>query len=66
MTIDEEADLFIPSSVVIPRLLSAKRRVETLISKARDGDRSDGAIIGVQVVGGWRRPFADLWDTCLD
>ena len=66
MTIDEEGEYYVTSSVIVPRLVTAKRRIDQLISNAIDGRRSNGQIIDPQLVKTWKLPFEELWNGYLE
>lgn len=66
ITIDEEGELYITSSLVIPRLLTAKRKMVTILNAAKNGCRSNGCIIDPDLVASWEPLFNDLWNSYLD
>lgn len=66
LTIDEEGEKYITSSVIVPRLLVAKRKIGSFISSATRGDTADGAFIDSHTVGSWETIFYNLWDSYVD
>lgn len=49
MTI-EEGEYYATSSVVIPRLLAAKRKIDSILASAKSGNNSNGRIIDPRMV----------------
>lgn len=66
ITIDEEGELYITASAVVPRLTTAKQRIDLIIANAERGDDSNGLILNTDRVKGWKPLFNDLWDKYLD
>ena len=65
ITIDEEVELFITSSAVVPRLSAAKTRIDEILANAALGDDCDGQILNTARVKNWQPLVNDLWDQYL-
>lgn len=65
ITIDEEAELYITSTTIIPRLLAAKKHMDKIIENALKGDSSKHNVIDTRTVGAWKEAMIHLWDTYL-
>eukprot|EP00171_Calliarthron_tuberculosum_P001259 IDg1259t1 len=66
LTIDEEGDKYITSSVVLPRLIAAHRKIGQIFRNAGRNDNSCSAIIDCEVVKAWELKFYSLWNTYLE
>lgn len=66
ITIDEEAELYITSSAVIPRLCAAKQRIDEIFGNAARGDNCGGQILNMDRVKQWKDLVNDLWAEYLD
>ncbi len=66
ITIDEEPELYVTSSAVVPRLAHAKSRTEKLIDNATRGSTSGDAILDLVLVKSWKSLLDDLWNTYME
>lgn len=66
LTIDEEGELYVSSSTVIPRLIAARAHMTTVIDNALKNDRSGHKIIDPKIVGTWKEQVHELWDMYLE
>lgn len=66
ITIDEEGEFYITSSAVVPRLISARRKISCLLVAAKDGSRRGNQIIDPELVASWEPLFYELWDNYLE
>jgi hypothetical protein len=65
ITINEAGELYITSSSVIPQLVDAKQRIDTILAACARGDNLKGAIAQPAKVAAWAALVAKLWDTYL-
>lgn len=63
ITTNEEAELYITSSSVIPQLIAAKKRMDTILAASATGDSLSGAICNPAKVASWKDLVTLLWDT---
>lgn len=66
MTIDEEGELYVTSSTVVPRFWSAKCDINKIFSEACGSPSESRSIINPRVVSSWRTTFNNLWDDYLE
>lgn len=64
ITIDEEGELYITSSMVVPRLCAAKDQMDTMLERCAAGVRDD-VIKNPDIIKGWAVLVNKLWDTYL-
>jgi hypothetical protein len=65
ITVNEEDELYITSSSVIPQLVEAKKRIDTILTASAAGDNLKGAICNPAKVASWEGLVTLLWNTHL-
>lgn len=50
----------------MPRLFTAKSKINLIIANTRRGDRSNGEILDCALVKSWKTLISELWDKYLD
>ena len=62
LAIDEEGEKYITSSSAIPRLIEAKKGIDTVMAEAEADRTGNGLIIRPKVVNGWKSTVDSLWN----
>lgn len=65
LTIDEEGELYIASTTVVPRLIAAEEHMSSIIDKTLKGNWSNMQIIDTRTLSTCKEVMNDLWKVYL-